>query len=354
MHVVILVDPEIPVPPRLYGGIERVVAQLVDELQDRGHRVTLFAHPESTAPCRLVGWRGRSSQSRADTLRNAAQLGAELRRLDPRDVVVHSFARLAYLTAWLPRRLAVVQSYQRAVTPQSVALGHALSRGRLQFTACSARCAASGDVMGHWHVVYNSVDLDKYEPTMEVDTDAPLVFLGRVERIKGPHHAVEVARRSGRRLVIAGNLPETGPDAAFARDLVAGLDGDRARYVGPVDDQQKNELLGRAAALLMPIEWEEPFGIVMAEALACGTPVLGLARGSVPEVVDHGRTGFISHDVDEMVGHVGRIAELNRIACRETARQRFSSAVMTDGFLGVYRAALRAQRLPTRLEATAS
>jgi glycosyltransferase involved in cell wall biosynthesis len=173
------------------------------------------------------------------------------------------------------------------------------------------------------------------------------VFLGRVERIKGPHHAVEVARRSGRRLVIAGNLPETGPDAQFARSLVASLDGERARYVGPVDDSQKNALLGRAAALLMPIEWEEPFGIVMAEALACGTPVLGLARGSVPEVVEHGRTGFVSHDVDEMVGHVGRIDELDRAACRESARRRFSSSVMAEGFLDVYRAALRAQHLPS-------
>jgi glycosyltransferase involved in cell wall biosynthesis len=122
--------------------------------------------------------------------------------------------------------------------------------------------------------------------------------------------------------------------------LVAQCDGERIVYTGPVDDARKNELLGRAAALLMPIEWEEPFGIVMAEALACGTPVLGFARGSVPEVVEHERTGFVCHDLEQMIAAVARIGEIERSACRAAAEQRFSGAAIATAYEAVYARAL--------------
>lgn len=340
MKVLLVVDPEIPVPPRLYGGIERVVDLLARELSARGHDVTLLAHRDSTTPCRRVAWRRSRSQALSDTLVHAGQLTLALRHLAGGPALIHSFARIAYMLPVLALPIAKVQSYQRAITPRSVRLGHRLSRGSLRFTACSDSCAQSGNVEGHWTTVYNAVPVDRFRCVERVPTDAPLMFLGRIERIKGAHHAIEVAKRTGRRLVIAGNLPERGPDVDYARSIVAECDGARIVYAGPVDDARKNGLLGAACCLLMPIEWEEPFGIVMAEALACGTPVVGFARGSVPEVVAHGRTGFVCRDLEDLVEAVGRVSELDRAQCRAAAEQRFSGQAMATAYEAVYAQAL--------------
>jgi glycosyltransferase involved in cell wall biosynthesis len=162
------------------------------------------------------------------------------------------------------------------------------------------------------------------------------VFLGRIEEIKGPHLAIDVARETGRRLVIAGNVPDDHR-AYFERTIAPHVDGRAVTFVGAVDDAEKNRLLGSAAALLMPVLWEEPFGIVMAEALACGTPVIGLARGAVPEVVDDGVTGFVCEDVRGMVQAVGRVSRLSRQACRSDAERRFSDTAIVDAYERLYR-----------------
>ena len=119
-------------------------------------------------------------------------------------------------------------------------------------------------------------------------------------------------------------------------EIAPHIDGENIVYVGPVNDQQKNELLGRARGLLMPILWEEPFGIVMAEAMACGTPVLGFARGAVPEVVEHGVTGFVTNSIDGLVSAVGRLSEIDRTACRARVERLFSDAAVIEGYLAVY------------------
>jgi glycosyltransferase involved in cell wall biosynthesis len=335
MHIALLADPELPVPPRLYGGIERIVHSLARGLGVRGHEVTLFAHPDSQVDCELRPWRGRSSSSRTATALNTAQFAAFAAGRSGQGLIVHSFARLSYLTPLLPSPLPKIQSYQRHITPRSVRVGRLLSRGTLHFTACSASCAQSSG-QGGISVIYNCVELSRYDFQAEVARDAPLMFLGRVERIKGAHHAIDVARRSGRRLIIAGNLPERGEDVGYAQSIVAQCDGTQIQYVGPVDDGAKNALLGSAACLLMPIEWDEPFGIVMAEAMACGTPVIGLRRGSVPEVVEHGVTGFVCDRPDDLIGAVQRVPELSRRAVRTAAETRFSADVIVDQYLDLY------------------
>lgn len=342
MQVILTVDPEIPVPPRHYGGIERIVDMLVRGLGQRGHRVVLLAHPDSTAPAQLVPWEGRSSGSRHDTWRNMRQLFRLVRSLPPEDLVVHSFARLAYLLPLLPRRIAKIQSYQRHVSPRSARWGHRLSRGTLLFTACSRHCAATGNQAGNWQVIYNGVPTTRYQYAPSVPADAPLVFLGRLERIKGPHHAIAVAQRTGRRLVLAGNLPTGGDELHYCRtQVLAHCDDRHIVYVGPVDDAAKNELLRNAAALLFPIEWEEPFGIVLVEAMACGTPVLAFPRGAVPEVLTPGVTGYLCRDVDEMVSQVGNIPALSRVACRRAVEEHFSDSVIVSQYEALYRQLLR-------------
>jgi glycosyltransferase involved in cell wall biosynthesis len=336
MRILLTTDPELRVPPELYGGIERIVAFLARGLVARGHHVTLFARADSEVPCEVVGWHGASSLSRVDTLRNLAQFTRYAVGVNE-PYVIHSFARLAYLSPLLANRTPKIQSYQRYITPRSIRGGHALSRGTLTFTACSEKCARPVSHIGRWRVIHNGVDLDLFDYRPTVGPDAPLVFLGRIEPVKGTHHAIAIAKRSGRKLIIAGNVPERGPEADYARAVLAQCDGDRIRYIGPVNDAQKNDWLGTAAAMLFPIEWEEPFGIVMAEALACGTPVLALARGSVAEVVRDGETGFSRTTVDELATCVERLDSISRAACRRDAEVRFSSDVIVDQYEGLYR-----------------
>jgi glycosyltransferase involved in cell wall biosynthesis len=337
VKIAITADPVVPVPPVLYGGIERVIDLLVRGLVDRGHDVTLFASAESRPGCPLVAYRASSSGMPA-VLRNMGQVAATIARghFD----LVHSFGRLAYLAPLLPMRLPKLMTYQREITARSVAWGHRLSQGSLRFSAVSERMMQGVRHLGRWHLVYNGVPMATYQFEPVVSGDAPMVFLGRVEPIKGPDIAIDVALRSGRRLVIAGNIPSE--HLAFFNDKVLPhVNGEQISYVGPVDDRQKNALLGSAAALLMPVRWDEPFGIVMAEALACGTPVLGLNRGAVPEVVKHGKTGFVVDTVDELVTCVQRLPEIGRANCRESAEALFSDHAVVEGYLAVYREMLQ-------------
>jgi glycosyltransferase involved in cell wall biosynthesis len=338
LNIALTADPEVPVPPRLYGGIERIVDMLARGLVERGHRVTLFAHPDSSGAGTLVPWPGGASRSRLDTLRNAACLYSRVARGE--FDLLHSFSRLAYMLPLLPSKLPKLMSYQREISPRTTALAHRLSRGTLAFTAISRWMMEPVQHIGRWHMVPNGVPLETYDFQPQVGDDAPLVFLGRIEEIKGPHLAIEIARRTGSRLVIAGNVPPE-KQGWFDSHVAPHIDGSHISYVGPVDDAAKNILLGQAKAFLMPILWEEPFGIVMAEALACGTPVLGLRRGAVPEVVEDGVTGFVRDTVDELVDAVSAVGSLPRRGCRLATEMRFGADAIVDGYSDVYRALVR-------------
>ncbi len=334
MRIALTADPEIPVPPVHYGGIERIIDMLARGLVERGHEVTVFAHPESTTAGRIVPWPGRASGSKIDTVKNATVLARHV--LSDRFQLIHSFARVAYLMPLLPLPIPKLMTYQRKICRRSVGLGHRLSRGTLWFSAISRQMMQGADDIGTWRLVHNGVPLPTYDFRADPGPEAPLVFLGRVEEIKGPHLAIEVARRTAQRLVIAGNVPPEHSDW-FKVMIEPHLDGEQISYVGPVTDAQKNDLLGHARAVLMPILWEEPFGIVMAEAMACGTPVIGLARGAVPEVVEDGVTGFVASDVDGLAAAVGRLTEIDRAACRARVERLFSDSTFVDGYLAVYK-----------------
>jgi glycosyltransferase involved in cell wall biosynthesis len=333
LRIALTADPELPVPPVHYGGIERIVDVLARGLAERGHEVTLFAHPDSACPVPKVAWTGKSSRAVADTLRNAALLVR--RTISDRYDLVHSFSRLAYLAPLLPWAIPKLMSYQRAISPSTTSLAHRLARGTLEFSAISRSMMQRTPLPGRWHLVPNGVALSTYAFSPALASDAPLVFLGRIEEIKGAHLAIEAAHRAGRRLVLAGNVPPEHR-AWFEATIAPRIDGDRVRYVGPVDDAQKSALLGAAAALLMPILWEEPFGIVMAEALACGTPVIGFRRGAVPEVVADGETGFVADTLDEMAAAVARLPTLSRAACRARVEKLYSDRAVTEGYLRLY------------------
>jgi glycosyltransferase involved in cell wall biosynthesis len=342
MRIAITVAPIIPVPPRMYGGIERIVDFLARGLVGRGHEVTLIAHPESQTAGRLIPYGTPphfGAGPRASELRAVGRTLWGMRNdLD----VIHSFGRLAALMPVLPlRALPKIQSYQRQLVPwRSVRIATMLGGGSMKFTGCSTsvyRPNGKPPVAGSWTTVFNGVEMSRYTFADTVPGDAPLAFLGRLERIKGVHNAIRIARAAGRKLIIAGNRVDSGEAAEyFQRDIAPALRDGEIEYIGPVDDLQKNELLGKSAALLMPVEWDEPFGIVMAESLACGTPVIGFARGGIPEVIRDGVNGFVVRDCDHAVAAVARLGQLSRSATRADCESRFSDKVIVDRYEDIY------------------
>jgi len=337
VKILLTADPEMPVPPKLYGGIERIVDLLVRELLARGHEVGLVANRESTAPAaRLFAWPGSRSQRPSDTARNTLALWAAVRQFRPD--ILHSFSRALYLLPLLPAALPKIMSYQRKPGTRQVACAAKLAGSSLVFTGCSEHICRQGRAGGGtWKAIHNGVRLDTYTFRPSVASDAPLVFLSRIERLKGAHVAIEIARRTGRRLVIAGNHGSDGEDGRYWADEVRPHLGKQGiEYVGSVDDTRKNELLGSAAALVVPIEWDEPFGIVFAEALACGTPVISRPRGSLPEIVRHGVDGYLVSDVDEACAAVERLPAIDRRECRLRAETMFSAGTVAGQYEALY------------------
>jgi glycosyltransferase involved in cell wall biosynthesis len=342
MRILITADPEIPVPPSTYGGIERIVDLLVRALRASGHEVGLVAHPESTCPSDAkFAWAGASSQSAADTMRNLAGLWRAVNAFRPE--ILHSYSRLAYLIPHLRGARPLVMSYQREPTPRTVGLMSRLAApGTLTFTGCSEYIAMRGRLGGgHWQAIPNFVDPSQLTFSPVVPADAPLVFLSRVESSKGADWAIEIARRCGQRLVIAGNHATDGGEGDYWKNKIAPMIGcDGIEYVGPVDDAQKRVLLGQALAMLVPIQWEEPFGIVFAEALSCGTPVISCPRGALPEIVREGREGFLIRSIEEGCDAVGRVGTIDRGACRLRAETAFSVDAVVAQYVALYRSLL--------------
>jgi glycosyltransferase involved in cell wall biosynthesis len=327
----------LPVPPTLYGGIERIVALLVRHLRARGHTVGLVAHPESTEPCdAFFAWPRPDLRGASAHWGNARALGAAVRAFRPD--LLHSFSRLAYMGRQLVGALPKVMSYQREPSRRTVAGAARLAGRSLTFTGCSEYIAAQGRrAGGTWHAIPNFVDCARFAPVLEVPEDAPLVFLSRIERIKGAHEAIAIARAAGRRLVLAGNRAESGPEATYFRDDIAPhLSGTDVQWVGPVDDTTKAHWLGQAAAMLLPLQWDEPFGIVMAEALACGTPVIAYRRGAAPEIVRDGVDGFIVNTREAAVAAVAQLGRVSRAGCRARAEAAFDARVVVPQYESLY------------------
>ncbi len=339
MKILLLMDPYIKVPPDHYGGIERVIADLADRYTVLGHDVTLWAAPGSHVGGQVEPFGREGEWTRWSNTRNTLTLASRFLRAPHRFDVIHNFGRLAYLAPVLALNVPKVQTYMRTVNPRNMATARRLGARRLHYTAVSARmrdtgCPGGGD----WSVIYNCAVPARY--TFAGGTDpvtAPLVFLGRLDRCKGVHRAIAVARRLRRRLIIAGNISPLPDEQAYFREAIAPLvDGDLVTYIGPVGDAGKQTLLSGAAAMLLPIDWEEPFPVVLPESMLCGTPLIAFRRGGVPEGIDHGRTGFLCDSVDEMTALVSRLPEIDRAAVRAEAERRFSDSAIAGEYERLY------------------
>ncbi len=342
MRIAVIAPPWYPVPPNGYGGIEWVVALLADGLTDRGHEVTLFAAPGSDTEAELVPpLEGVPPQELiGDPWYEAAHAVSAYER-GPEFDLLHDHTGPVGASIGAMSDFPTVHTLHGPFTDETTMLYRRIAR-RHWFVAISESQRSMGPANLRWGgVVYNGIALDRY-PIRE-DKEDFLFFLGRADEEKAPHLAIQAARRAGRRLVMCVTT-KNDRERAYWATQVEPLLGDDVEVRGECDQDQKTELLARAAALLFPIQWPEPFGLVMTEAMACGTPVVAWRNGSVPEVVADGRTGFIVSSVEEMAAAFDRVGDLDPQVMRAWVEQRFSDKAMVTGYERVYERALRGER----------
>jgi len=333
------------VPPKLYGGTERVVAWLVDELVELGHDVTLFASGDSRTRARLVPvWPRalRLGRPRADPI---AALAVSLET-----IAAHAseFDVIHIHTDWLHLPLLSRLGVPFLSSPH----------GRLDlpgfsdvvrrfpdapFTSISNNQREPLPEANWLGTVYHGLPDDYLRPSFE--PGSYLAFLGRLTAEKGPEVAMRIARAVGMPLHIAAKVPR-GERNYFHSTIEPQIDGESVRLIGEVDDRGKQPFLAGAAALLFPIDWPEPFGLVMIEAMACGTPVIAFRSGSVPEVIDHGVSGFVVEGEAEAIAALGRLDELDRRTIRRQFERRFTARRMADQYVQHYRTLAETKRQP--------
>ncbi|WP_371580453.1 glycosyltransferase family 4 protein [Streptomyces sp. NBC_01314] len=333
MRIAQLAPPYLPCPPRGYGGVERVIAELADALVDQGHEVTLFAHPSSQTRAHLTSTRLTDRDS-FDWQREVVHVSESLRKMGGFDIV-HN-----HTTAALPFRhfapLPMVTTVHGTTGWEVIRPVYEHARDAA-FVSISDSQRRFGVTDLNWvDTVYNGIDIRRF--TLDPDRIGQrdyLLHMATLSERKGTADAVRVALATGRRLIIAGRVDPT--DRPFYDSYVAPyVDGDQIRMIGEVDGPEKVKLIQGAAAMVLPIHWDEPFGLVMAEAMACGVPVLVLDRGSARELVADGSTGFVRATVDELAEVVPDLAGIDPYACRNRVVDRFSQDAMVDGYLAVY------------------
>ncbi len=337
MRINIIADPKIPVPPDNYGGTERIVGILCQELQKREHQVTLMAAPQSKNYGKLVTHISPDNSSYLSRAYRKILFQLISVKEALQSDVVCNFGRIDYLLTLLRLNKPLVLSFENPIEEKEIAWLVKHRQQKMLLISISDNQRKQVSHIGKWQTIYNGIDTKKYAFKEYPEGELYLAFLGRLTYNKGVHLAIETAKATGIKLKIAGNISnEPGGKEYFETQIKPHLDNSQIEWIGTVDDRQKNDFLGNAIALLVPIQWDEPFGIVTIEALACGTPVIAIDRASMPEIIDPEVTGFLCRDVKEMIEAVRQIDKINRRNCRADCERRFSAEAMVDSYLKVF------------------
>jgi glycosyltransferase involved in cell wall biosynthesis len=327
------------VPPYQYGGIERIVSYLTEELVAQGHDVTLFASGDSVSSSKLVSPCKRAlrlDSCEESQIYHLLMLEELCRRSSGFDVI---HFHTGYQHYPMGRRLRVphiTTHHGRLDIPEMELLNREFSEIPVVSISDSQREPLP---YANWQgTAYNGLPLDLYP--YRLTADDYLAFLGRISPEKGIEPAIRIAQQTGRRLKIAAKIDPV--DEQYFEDTIRPLlNLPNIEFIGEISDAQKQDFLGDAAALLFPINWPEPFGLVMIEAMACGTPVIAYRRGAVPEVMEHGITGFIVDTQQEAIDAVSELDTIDRQQCRRVFEQRFSAKRMTQDYLRLYEQQIR-------------
>jgi len=334
IHVAMVAPPWFSIPPEAYGGVEQVVADLTSTLVARGHRVTLVgAGDDGTSATFLRTFKDPQSDRLGEPLPELIHAAAAARLLADLDVdIVHDHTLAGPLTA-TGRRGPTVATMHGPMDGELADYYRVLG-DEVSLVAISDAQRAHAPDLNWVATVYNGIDVASY-PFQEVKEDWVL-FVGRFSLEKGPHHAIDAARAAGLRIVLAGKVNESAEQEYFEQEIRSRL-GKDATYIGEIDGTLKRELYAKAACLLFPVAWPEPFGLVMVEAMACGTPVVALECGSVPEVIVDGTTGVICGIEEELPAAIAKARRLKPEDCRDHVARHFDITNMGDGYEKVYR-----------------
>ena len=342
LRVAMLAPPWIPVPAPGYGGIEEVVRLLCRGMVLRGHDVTLLAAPGSDSAADVVTLLDEAHPDQIEhSVVEASHVAAAFDAIDaarddgrPFDVV-HDHCPAMTLAMADRLQEAVVHTLHSSFTDERSELYRRHGHKSMLVALSEAQRAEAPEGVICDRVIPNPIDLDEWPFSAEKDDS--LLFIGRLDPDKGPHRAIAAATAAGSRLTLAGPVQPDHRDF-FAREVEPLLDGEWIRYVGPVAGAERAHLFSRSRALLMPIDWPEPFGLVMVESLATGTPVIAFNRGSAPEIVLHGETGFLVDSVEEMADAIHCVDELDPASCRESVETRFGLSRVLDAYEQAYTA----------------
>jgi glycosyltransferase involved in cell wall biosynthesis len=345
LRIAMLAPPWIPVPPPAYGGIEYVVALLCDALVARGHHVELFCAPGSSSRATVrPQLAGAHPDSIERSLFEADHVSRAFAAIDAAAAIGRPFDLVHDHCGFTPLAMA-----DRIDTP----LVHTVhgpfdDDARAFYARHSEKCvivcishAQAGSAPGGVRVdavIANPIDPNAWPRA--TDKGDYLLWIGRMHPVKGPHVAIAVARAANRPLMLAGPV-QPGFEEFFVTRIEPHVDGENVQYIGEVGGARKRRVFAEAHALLMPIRWPEPFGLVMVEALACGTPVIAFAAGAAPEIVDHGETGFLVQDEHEMAAMVEAAGEIDPERCRASVARRWTPDRIASAYELVYRSAMR-------------
>lgn len=333
MRILVTVDPEIPVPPLFYGGVERLVEGVLKYYVGEGHQVALVANRESSSswPETIFKWPASSSRGFSNTWKNAWFLRKCISSFHPD--VVHSFSRLLYMyPTFFTKSTPFLQTYGRFISQKSTLLASLVAGKKIRFTCCGKHMIRKDLFFkSKFKCVYNFTEPELYPLRTE---EKHLLYLGRIQDLKGTSEAIQTALQTGNQLIIAGNI-QPGEESYFKEKVEPFIDHKQIRYVGPVNDQQKSELFRTAKAFLFPIKWEEPFGMVMVEAMAAGIPVIAFKRGAVPEIVLDQINGLVVENLDEMLLAVKNLEnyKFDSEAIRQRVEECFSLETIGQQYL---------------------
>ncbi|HLK31661.1 MAG TPA: glycosyltransferase family 4 protein [Terriglobales bacterium] len=351
MRVAIIAPPFISVPPKVYGGTELFIAQLAKGLQKVGIEVVVYANGESSVEAE-TRWLFPKSQwpirgEVYDNLKDLNHTSWAVKDAIRTSDIIHINNLPGLICSRFVNRPFVYTLHHPHVPELSDFYSYFPDVNYVTISEFQRR----QEVMPHLQTIHHGIDIGRYQCC---ETKQPyLSFLGRISPIKGTHLAIQVAKRAGIPLKIAGEVQPMFRDY-FAREIQPHLDGKFIEYIGEADLAAKNELLGNSLALLFPIQWDEPFGLVMVEAMACGTPVLALAGGSVEEVIEHGVSGFVCRSVEEMAERARNIGgAVSPAMVRQYVKERFSLEQMVLRYAKLYQgimAAGKAAKPSARIE----
>jgi len=329
------------VPPPAYGGIELVVGLLTDELVRRGHEVTLFASGDSISLAKLVSVHPRALRLDPNVkeygIYEMLQMGSVYEQAEEFDII-HSHMGCAALPYANLVKTPTVHTLHGIFTRDNEKMFQYAKNQPYISISDAQRETRLG--LNYVATAYNGIDVSSYEFYAKPNDPPYLAFLGRISPEKGTHLAIAIAKQAGWHLKIAGKVDVVDVEY-YEREIKPFIDGKQIEYLGEADHVQKNALMGGAVATLFPITWREPFGLVMVESMAAGTPVIAMKLGSTVEIIDHGQTGFLCENTGEFVTAIDKVTDLDRYACRRYVENHFSLQKMTDSYEEVYRQILQ-------------